>query len=320
MQGKAPQGKAFHPLDQFHPGLEPLLCLINDISPYLFNNAWPNVKSAVQLSGVKSAHDGNYTKLNSVGYFLSSWTPFVEFDSFYTSTGKSFDRWVDIKTIQVKPVDTSVNIDIEKLTESVRLRMNSLFSILGELYANSITHGLSAETKAAKFAKMIGVICYARDGTVRMLHADMGMTIVRNIRLRAPEKVHGMTDSEVMKWSSLTGSSSKGDDVPVKGGGMTVIKELCLSGVQVMCVSGEYEMVFSANEMMASEIDESTPFSANIDNFIDVEIRKMKYNFPGTLWWIDIPTFNDSDILKKISEITNKFNDMRDKKLEKFMI
>ncbi len=316
------KGKFFKPTDTFDPAWGSLFSLLFVGPQRGFNGAnnWPElikIASLVEYHEYLRGGEGVKSFLNkwSEHSLIQVWTPFLERG--FHSLQNSIDGWLNFDSLKI--FDDTISIEVkEKLINNIKEILREIFMIFGEINSNSTYHGLNSETNLANRSLITGFIKGNKDGSWDVFHADVGMTIVKNIKTKSKDEIITKTNKEILAWAMKFGKSSKSEiDFPIRGGGMGVLKQIVIeNGNSVICISGDYKIEFELNE----EVDDKGD-AENIDELVSAKITKNDFRFGGTLWLIHMNKTGRSGKASSKEENEHKINEniMKKKKREELI-
>lgn len=329
------KGYIFGPLSKISPAWSPLLILIKNINPFLISKKiWPsqlNYFNGNVINDLKSSNSNRILMQNNL-ISLLEWTPFLSYSSEPIQT--SLEKWSNSIYVDEQKIKNSLRLQgydtiyIEEIIESQKMFLSYILTYHGELYANSVTHGLHTKNTPAGFSHMTSFIAATND-LYHLFHADLGMNIIENIRKNIGDKVAKMSNEEVLHWALQSGNSSKDSKkYKLRGLGSTIIKS-CLQAnenAKIYCITGSYMATISIDHNKVNELDENdTQFIKRI-NFIDeitiCKIRKLKCNYPGTIWYLSIPTDREisKNDIKDVLEYIKVSREERNEEIKDFLI
>lgn len=325
-------GYPFNMNDDFNAAFIIFIILIKHRSPELFEKLWPNNEKKFSVENLKrSLSAESYS--NEYGLdFLEIWRPFLTPDNL--TIKESFNDWLSLEQIHLSKETVTEfknkyfysDEQIKKIDTQIKEKIKVFLNYIGELYANSITHGLNQDENIARASSMMSVISQEKVTDEiekwKLMHVDMGMTIQKNLERFAPQKVIGLSYHEMCRWVLQKGNSSKSDSQRLKGGGFTVLKSALFYDGRIEILSGNYHITMVLDHERASELDNIDSWeNFDMDKYVKHMVQKLDYNFPGTLTWIEMQINNKEsiDIIKENFDLIEKMREVRDDKLKEFI-
>ena len=320
----AVKGIPFGVFDTFHPGIASILSLIKFTSPKIIKDVYQKTLESISLINVYLSKPSKLSEDWGPGFF-QLWMPFAIIGENKTLRA-SYDEWFSLEKLhflpeQIEFLKIKKNMtekEIASLLDKSKKKISIFLNFLGESYANSITHGINTAVNDLR-SPMLSLISQ-KVNTVKntekwvMIHADMGMTILENLKTRATKKISGMNDHQILKWVMKRGSSSKPDTQKIKGGGFTVLKEVLLLQGKLEIISGPYHISVTLKDEKNIPVD-----ADDIEKVTDVKVKKLNYMFPGTLTWIELNIDNNEYSTKKLIQLNDKIKNKRQAKLKEFI-
>lgn len=303
------KGNLFNPMDEFHPSWSAFLAMVCRSEHWMNERHWPSLEKYLNFSKynemIKNLKNikGRKGDFNDV-LAAWSWAPFVQNNMTLQESINDFYN-IDIDPNALKEYQTEKGWTDEEAESIVAMTLrliNDILFVFGEMYDNSIFHGIQNITDLAFNSLTTGFINSNSDNSFDIFHADYGMTIVSNVKEKASHKVEGMSESQIMKWVSSYGKTSKDKkEFPLSGGGLAVLKMLAIdNNSSVTCISGNYMMEFVLKnpdfgvEDELDDIEFLTP--EDIEELVETKVTKNNFVYPGTCWLIHI---NKPNIIKK---------------------
>lgn len=318
------KGYLMNSLDEINIAWAPLLMLHSRVNPFIMNKKiWPNhlnIFNGKLLADLSMSTGIPLLHKNKILSFLP-WTPFLT--NRLEPIQVSLEKWSNSIYFNENNVRMELNLrglsnaEIEAIVDAEKMFLSYILTYHSELYANSVTHGLHTKDTPSVLSNMTSFIA-ATENTHHIFHADFGTNIIQHIRENAnsnlPEK---MSNEEVLNWALKSGNSSKDPNkFKVRGLGSTIIKSLLLTNENaiIYCISGSYMAKIVVDSYKAEQIDiDAVTGMQNIDLIDEVtscDVKKLKSFYPGTIWYITMPTNGNATAaeLREIIDLMKKTN------------